>query len=209
MPRSEPREHMPYFLPVLIPGRTEPVQVPCSLPDSWTFDVFLPDRGVRKVSVFWKSSDPFKMGACEVVLALPDPDTANHVDGDPYWVAEDEEQRMQDASGGVLEDLLCGLGRKALASRCCQNLSVAHPLVAIARAFLAECAAFDAAVNAAMAMPRACGQVLALNDPGTEDHSPSKTLLAAYIQWCVDEACKAQDEKAQCQARDYEPVVSY
>lgn len=196
-------------LPILIPGRTEPVQVPCSLPDSWTFDVFLPDRGVRKVSVFWKSSDPLKMDACEVALSLPDPDTANHIDGDPYWVAEDEHQRMQDAAGDVLSYVMHRLGLLSTEKRSPVRIPP-EAISAIARSFLAECEAFETQVAACHAMPRKAGLLIAISDPRQDTRcKPSAMLLDAYVEWCVDEACKAQDAKAQRQARDYEPVVSY
>jgi hypothetical protein len=185
---------MPSFLPILIPGRTEPVNVPCSLPDSWTFDVFLPDRGIRKVAVFWKSSDPLQIDYCETALANPETDIA-HFLCDPYLVDQDEDQRMQDAAGDVLEAVLIRMDLSPT-SRKPGVVRDAHlPLQQIARAFLAECRAFEAVLSAHTALPRAAGCIATIGDP-SQGAAHSVGLLQRYVQWCVDEACKAQDAKA-------------
>jgi hypothetical protein len=55
-------------------------------------------------------------------------------------------------------------------------------------------------------MPRAAGQVLALWSPREGVNlTPSMHMLRAYVDWSVEEACKAQDAKARRQSTEHLP----
>jgi hypothetical protein len=164
-----------------------------------TFNVFLPERGVREVTAFWASTDPVKVDACEVALAAPNVAffVARRVASrDPYSVTEDETTAMQEAAGDVLAVVLDRLGIHA---RMRGPVKEVDALSSIARAHLAECAAFNALLDAHKAMPRAAASICSASDP-KDGEGRAAGLLKDFAGWAVDEACKAQDEAAKREA---------
>ncbi len=81
------------------------------------------------------------------------------------------------------------------------------PLPAIALAYEAECAAYDACVKADASLPNILrGEVILMSHPSDEGvsgvYSRAARMLAKYVEHVVENACKAQTERAESQAKE-------
>jgi hypothetical protein len=75
-------------------------------------------------------------------------------------------------------------------------------LCAIALAYEAETAAYDAAVRALAALPRVLHSLALLpTHPAENDYSPAVLMLRKYVEHVVEQACKAQTERTEAQAK--------
>lgn len=182
-------------LPILIPGRAEPVNVPFALEPgfSFTVDVFLPKGGVQSVSAWLTTRD---LTTAEIAK----------VDGRRVDLADDEQQRADEAAVDVLAAVLM---RLQVGGRVPDDTSGTHTLHAIARAYLAEVAAYEAQREAMKALPMPCrSPVLMPSDPtATTGHwrpnAVSHAMLETYVGWCFEEAQRTQADKAQRQAEEW------
>lgn len=190
-------------LPILAPGRTEPINVPCRLEDSFLFDVFLSSRGVRPFCAWLSSTDPLTAEIRDVTLAKPETDP-RHVGG-AYDLDEDEQRRADEAAGEGLYGLL---GRLQLdISRAPRVGHHRDVLNAIALAHEAECKAWEALRAAHVALhgrapfyePNPASDELA----GPQWASKSARMLEAYVERCVDEAREVQRLKAEKQQAEH------
>jgi hypothetical protein len=197
-------------LPILIPGRTEPVKVPCRLPESITFRAFLPSRGVREFTLWLSSTDPLK---AEVVDVQP-----TNREGDPRgpdgWALDSDEQRhADDAAADVLSGILANLGllpstrlSMAIPPSIKALAHISAPLHSIAKAYAAEVAAYEALLAAWEPLPaRIAGDDLLPTNPA-ENGSLAARLLASYVDAVTDESCIAQADKAEKQAAEWQPA---
>jgi hypothetical protein len=186
-------------IPILVPGRVEPVNVPFALEPAFGFDVlvFLPDWGVRAFSVALDSRDLTEAEVHDV-----QPHGADLMRRD---LSEAERRAADEAAGDALRGVMARLGELPHASQ--MTAFRCTPLEAIARAYLAEEAAHNAAVAAHRMLPVAVHSPSLLDeDPTAADAtwlSPSRRMLAAYVEWCFEEAQKAQAAKAQRQANEW------
>lgn len=192
-------------LPILVPGRPTPINVPCRLPDSFTFSAFLPSRGLREFTAWLTSTDPLKAEVEEVTL--------NGVEGDPriphaYELDEDEQRRADEAAADVLDEALKRLG--LIPPTRTPNPASTHHLVlhSIATTYVAEEALFGETVRLSQHMRRLLPKTTAekdvlkmavLDDDKTPENSPSVYALAAYVEHALDAACLSQNAKAEAQ----------
>lgn len=188
-------------LPILVPGRTTPVHVPCALPESFSVSAFLPSRGLREFTCWLTTRDPLTAEIKDVVL--------NNHEGDPrgpngYELDEDEQKRADEAAVDVLEAMLAGLGIHASLRGPVKE----EPLrSAIALAFHAERHAVDMGIalhTAYVARDRDhAGDILKrVPDLGTErgqDASAACEAMRCFVSDALDAACAAQSEKAEAQ----------
>lgn len=198
---------MPSVLPILIPSRSEPINVPCELPDSFTFSAFLPARGVRRITAWLTSCDVKDAEIKDVVLAEPEQDPR----GDEWALDSDEQVIADEAAGSVLDGLLksmrIGMDRQP---RMRGDYFPSMPLDAIALAHEAECKAWEAlrAVHVAV-NPKGWFYV---PSPATEQDSEGWVSWAAnYLQQYMDRAlddalclarAKAERQQAEHPRRD-------
>lgn len=203
-------------LPILVPGRTEPVHVPCRLPECFTFTVFLPSRGLRTFTAWLSSTDPLKAEVKDVVLDMPETDP-RHVGG-PYELDDDEQRRADEAAGDVIDTLLGFLALNTKTRAPFQpNDSEAvrrRILHAIALSWHAEeiaverqtmlCHALDVA-GLRDASRDAYAKVPDLTARRGQDASPSVEALGGYVEHVVDVATSAQKAKAEKQKAEWTP----
>lgn len=197
-------------LPILIPGRTEPVNVPCRLPESITFRAFLPSRGVREFTLWLTSTDPLKAEVSDV--------QPTNREGDPRgpdgWALDSDEQRhADDAAADVLDHVLRLLNLFGTARVPCESnrTSDCPPLHAIATAHVTECAAWDA-LFAAHKATTAPHTPFDEPNPATDETSGglwasrAARMLDGYVERVTDAAVKVQDAKADKQAEEWQPT---
>lgn len=191
-------------LPILVPGRSTPINVPCRLPDSFTFSAFLPSRGVREFTAWLTSTDPLKAEVGEVTL--------NGREGDPriphaYELDEDEQRRADEAAADVLTNLygwlrLDPVGREPFPTSPTSN-AAESTLQPLALAHEAECKAWEALRAAHVALHGRAPFYDA--DPSKDElagpqwASKSARLLETYVERTLDFACLAQQDKAEAQ----------
>ena len=198
-----------HTLPILVPGRSTPINVPCRLPDAFTFDVFLPSRGARPFCAWLSSTDPLEAEIKDVTLATPETDR-RHVGG-AYDLDEDEQRRADEAAGDVLRVLLGRLGIDATQRIPFQ--STTSPRHALALAHEAECKAWEARRVAHVALhgrapfyePNPASDEIA----GPQWASKAARLLEAYVERCLNEATAVQKAKAEKQAATWEPPPAH
>lgn len=193
-------------LPILVPGRSTPVLVPCRLPESVTFLAFLPSRGVREFTLWLTSTNPLK---AEIADVQPTNKEGDPRGPDGWTLDEDESRHADDAAADVLDGILVRLG----INRRGPNY-VVPVLTAIAKALETE----EAAVAAGSALVNLFRKE---QRSGTEDidkripnlatergqhHSAACEALRCYVDAVVDEACVAQAGKAEKQAAEWSPV---
>lgn len=188
---------MKSFLPILIPGQSEPVRVPCSLPDSFTFAAFLPSRGVRYFTAWLTTTDPLTAEVGDVLLVAGD--------GDPrgpsgFELDDDEQRRADEAAVDVLTNILkwCGLGPATRAPL--HTVKGEDVRAAIARAFSAEELAFVALTKAWQALPvRLQQHDISPAAPQEAEASRAAVMLSRYVEHVVEQTCLAQRQKAEKQ----------
>lgn len=194
-----------HTLPILVPGRSTPINVPCRLPDAFTFDVFLPSRGIRPFCAWPTSTDPLTAEIHEVTLAKPETDP-RHVGG-AYDLDEDEQRRADEAAADVLDSLLGRLLLEGTRTPRPSNEVNGRELHAIALAHEAERAAWEALRAAHVALhgrapfyePNPASDEVA----GPQWASKAARLLEAYVERCVDEAREVQRLKAEKQQAEH------
>lgn len=196
-------------LPILVPGRTEPISVPCRLEDSFLFDAFLPSRGVRPFCAWLSSTDPLTAEVKDVTLAKPETDP-RHVGG-AYDLDEDEQRRADEAAAGVLVEILHNLNVSPRDRLALANAPISLHTIALAHE--AECKAWEALRSAHMALhgrtPFYEANPASDELAGPQWASKAARLLETYVERCVDEACAAQTAKAEKQAATWEPPPSH
>ena len=204
-------------LPILVPDNnpadTSTINVPCTLPDSFDFRVFLPSRGVRTFTCWLTSTDPLKAEVKDVQLA--------NREGDPragltYEVDSDEQQRADDDASSVLDGILGMLGvcfntRKPLPLDPRPG-SRAAVLQAIAKALSAEEDAVSVQ-NSLWLRLREAGMNDAAREVGDRTHdltrrkgqeqSPACEAMRCYVSHVVDAAVLAQSDKADRQLAEH------
>lgn len=191
-------------LPILVPGRTHPINVPCRLTESFTFSAFLPSRGLREFTCWLTSTDPLKAEVGEVTL--------NGAEGDPsiphaYELDEDEQRRADEAAADVLTNLygwlrLDPVGREPFPTSPTSN-AAESTLQPLALAHEAECKAWEALRAAHVTLHGRAPFYDA--DPSKDElagpqwASKSARLLETYVEQVLDAACLAQKAKAEAQ----------
>lgn len=203
-------------LPILVPGRTAPVLVPCRLPESVTFLAFLPSRGVREFTLWLTSTDPLK---AEVADVQPTNKEGDPRGPDGWTLDEDEARRADDAAADVLGAVIAGLGLR-VHLRGPIAVTGLYPrgqdvLASIGKAWDAECTAVQAGTalyhlfleaKKNTAAEDVYKRVSDLTTPRGQDESAACEALRCYVDAVVDEACVAQADKAEKQAAEWSPV---
>lgn len=200
-----------HTLPILVPGRSTPVHVPCALPESFGFDAFLPSRGVRSFTCWLTTRDPLTAEVKDVVL--------NGAEGDPrlpngYELDEDEQKRADEAAGDVLTHLLATHLNILPTHRTPRKPEPMHEvLCAIALAFHAEQHAVEMAQRLhGVYLPRDADHAhdIAKRIPDLlsergQDRSPACEAMRCYVSEALDAACTAQADKAEAQRDAWAP----
>lgn len=202
-------------LPIIVPGTpTRTVNVPCALPPSFCFDVFLPARGIRPFCAWLSSTDPLKAEVQDVTLARPEKEARFHGagSGGAYSLEEDEEKRADEAAGDVFRAIICRLGINKPPLWVQYDAHSALPVIAYA--WKAEVAAYAAQASVIgcwrqVGNTRVADELAALvtdiNSPSGWAKSPACEALRHYVEAVVGEACKAQADKAGRQEILWEP----
>lgn len=204
---------MKSILPIVVPGTgpisTRTVEVPCRLPESFDFRVFLPSRGVRTFTCWLTSVDPLKAEVKDVQLS--------NREGDPraglaYEVDADEQQRADEAGGDVLDAVLGMLGlipatRRPLplVARPGSRASALHAIALALSAqedFESRCASMGIALRKA-GLADADRDAWELVHEGDEDESPACVAMRGYVEHVLDAACCAQADKADRQLAEH------
>lgn len=109
---------------------------------------------------------------------------------------EDHREAACDAVDAVWQTIRSALGISG-------PVPPGSPLPAIALAYEAECAAYDACVKAHSALPRVLHSPALLTPSHPDDAagyanvSRASKMLAKYVEYVVEQACKAQTERAE------------
>lgn len=160
------------------------VQVPCRLPDSFTFWFHLPTYGKAKATALLHDYDEpaaAMIGEIEVEVGV-----------------ERDSQATVSAAGRAASAIM----GEAMA----QLTSQSDALVLIASAYEAEASAYDACVKAHAALPRRLHSPALLPRHPSEEGaagitSPAVLMLRKYVEYVFEEACAAQTERAEAQAK--------
>lgn len=167
-------------------------KVPHRFVDAVTLEVFLPSRGIRKVTAFFDSRDIAAAEISDVALAHEETDPRC---GKGYELDADEQSRADEAAGDVVDALMAKLG--ALVTR--QGYTFNTPVLeAVAMAYAAEVAAHEAQTQA----------WAALHGEGTGTHLLSampaaERMLETYVERALDEAVLEQGAKAREQQAEH------
>jgi hypothetical protein len=194
-------------LPIIVPGPgsipTRTVNVPCALPPSFCFDVFLPARGIRPFCAWLSSTDPLKAEVQDVTLAKPEKDARFHGvgSGGAYSLDEDEEKRADEAAGDVFRALFARLLPVAQHAGMPENST----LEAIAHAWEAECKAVEAGTSLyrlflgdkSSAASDINALIPDLTNPDWQRFSTACEAMRCYVAKVIEEAQVAQIEKAE------------
>lgn len=198
-----------HTLPIPI-SNARTVDVPCDLPESFDFQVFLPSRGIRTFTAWLTSKGPKEAEVKDVQLS--------NREGDPraglsYEVDEDEQRRADEAAGDVLVSTLTLLGLAASCERVPLPISSGSDVRrAIGLAWDAEelaverqtqlCAALDRA-KLSDASRDAYKLVPDLTSERGKHHSAACEAMRGYVEHVVEQAVLAQSANAERQLADY------
>lgn len=203
-----------HTLPILVPGRSTPIHVPCTLPESFSVSAFLPSRGLREFTCWLTTRDPLTAEVKDVVL--------NNREGDPrgpngYELDEDEQRRADEAASDVLGEVLNLLGLHGAARTpgawAGPQGSDAAPLHAIAFAFHAEQYAVEMGSRLhALYLKREVAysedinkRIPDLTSERGQDDSAACEAMRCYVSEAQDAACAAQSDKAEAQRDAWVP----
>ena len=170
------------------------VDVPCRMVDSFTFEVFLPSRGIRQFTAFLNSRNVAKAEISDVALASPETDPRL---GTGYEVDEDEQSRADEAAGDIMERFYEALG-----------MAIARPEPTFGNQLLESFAlAFSAEVNAysmeATAWAMLHGENVSYPMPHPAVETPAgytslaARMLATYMERLMDRCVSEQQAKAK------------
>jgi hypothetical protein len=198
-----------HTLPILLPGnlgQDRTVDVPCKLPESFDFRVFLPSRGVRTFTAWLTSTNPLKAEVKDVQLANREGDPRSSLS---YEVDDDEQKRADEAAGDVLEGLCKRLGADARG----EFPGVHVPILgAIANTWEAEELAVSraTAVYALFLADKATSAAEDINKripdltaPSGQERSPACEAMRCYVDRALEQAMLAQSEKADRQQAEH------
>lgn len=198
-----------HTLPILVPGRSTPIHVPCALPESFSVSAFLPSRGLREFTCWLTSRDPLTAEVKDVVL--------NNREGDPrgpngYELDEDEQTRADEAADYVLAGLLNALSLY-LPTRSPLIAPTPPVLAAIALAFHAEAHAVEMGSRLhALYLKREVShsedinkRIPDLTSERGQDASAACEAMRCYVAEALDAACSAQSDKAEAQRDAHAP----
>lgn len=167
------------------------VEVPCRLPEAFTFWFHLPGYGKAKATAYLTGFDNLLSGP-----------TVDDVELEVGIGSEDGIPEMDAVAGVILGAIKSQLGIYGgdMSATC---------LPAIALAYEAEVAAYDAAVKAHASLPRVLHSP-ALVKPHPDDREyrykgDAALMLAKYVEHVVEQACKAQTERAEQDAKAVAP----
>lgn len=160
---------------------TRTVEVPCRLPDSFNFKFHDFHTTLRAVAYLSGCDNPATASVSDVELVQgPDIECSKLM----HELAEACLWRAQ-AYLGIGDPLPAG-----------------SPLPAIATAYEAEVAAYAAGVLAYHELPRRLfSMALVPTHPSESAMSPAVLMLAKYVEYVFEQACAAQTERAEVQAK--------
>lgn len=160
------------------------VEIPCRLPEAFDFSIHAPGHGVVKCTAYLAGFN------------VPREATVGDVEAEGYS-GFDLSHLMDAGAQAILADAKRRLGLLSMEGR-------GDALATIALAYEAEVASHFAQFKALQALPRA------LQSPGLVSTHPSERetyaggavgMLAKYVEWVFEQACKAQSERAEAQAK--------
>lgn len=172
------------------------VDVPCRMVDSFTFEVFLPSRGIRQFTAFLNSRNVAKAEISDVALASPETDPRLASGYGAYWADSDEQARADEAAGDIMERFYEALG-----------MAIARPEPTFGNQLLESFAlAFSAEVNAysmeATAWAMLHGEKFSHPMPHPAVETPAgytslaARMLATYMERLMDRCVSEQQAKA-------------
>jgi hypothetical protein len=174
-------------LSIIVPVYNDPniahrtIEVPCRLPEAFTFWFHLPHYGAAKATAYLSE---WELDEMEVTVGLP---------------ISEAEPIAASAADSLLASVKSVLGL----SPSTHSVAADVILSAIALAYESEVAAYDAALKAYAALPGYLYSLaLAPNHPAENDYSPAVLMLRKYVEHVVEQACKAQTERAEAQAKE-------
>ena len=193
---------MPSTLPILVSGRSDPINVPCELSDSFTFTAYLPSRGLREFTAWLTSIDPREAEIADVTLGMPE--KLAHAVGGAYDLDDDEQHRADEAASDALWNMLCAVGLNPVTRQGVNTAREPAALALIALAHEAECKAWEALRAAHGAMGGTAYDFYEANPASDELAGPqwaskAARMLETYVTRCLDEALLAQRIKAEKQ----------
>lgn len=172
------------------------VDVPCRMVDSFTFDVFLPSRGLRKFTAFLDSRNVSRAEISDVTLASPEMDPRFGTSMGVYGLDADEQERADEAAGDIMERFYETLG-----------LAISRPeptfgnltLESLALAFASEVKTY-ATLDAAWTSLHGSASSLPVPSPTSETPagytSLAARMLATYMERLMDRCVSEQQAKA-------------
>lgn len=146
------------------------IEVPCRLPDSFTFWFKQTGYGNAKATALLNDFDEPKavsIAECELLVGI------GNEDGIP---------EMDTAAKSILATIKAALGITG-------PVPPGSPLPSIALAYEAECAAYDACLSAHASLPRVLsGDAVYWSDPREGHSSAAARMLAKYVEHVVQNA---------------------
>lgn len=167
-------------------GLPRTIEVPCRFPESFSMRLAAFGTTLNVVAYVnhWDDPSAASIGDVELVQG-PDVEC---------------EAFMREMAEAVLERAKARLGLVDTG-----HSANYEPLPSIALAYEAEVAAYDAAVKAHAALPRALhSPALLKSHPADRDYrykGDAALLLAAYVTYVFEQACLAQTERAETQSK--------
>lgn len=174
------------------------VDVPCRMVDSFTFEVFIPSRGLRKFTAFLNSRNVAKAEISDVTLASPEMDPRLGASMGVYGLDADEQERADEAAGDIMERFYGLIG-----------IAIARPEPTFGNLTLEPLAlAFDSEVKSHMALNAAwtslhgAKSAYPQQDPRTAETpagyvSRAAQMLATYMERLLDRCVLEQQAKAK------------
>lgn len=167
---------------------TRTVEVPCRLPEAFEFKAAVNGKAIPTTAFLCDFATP----ATAHISATEVPSSYEEAPGEAVAVK-------------VAADCILATAKQSL-GLVLPGFSATTPptLRAIALAYEAECAAHDAQCKALWALPRP------LQNPGLVGTHPSEResysggavgMLAQYVAWVFEQACDAQTQRAEAQAK--------
>lgn len=155
---------------------TRTIEVPCRLPESFNFKF---------------AGKTYTADLLDLALVTVEPDGDKEPCTDEYNEAGATAEAILASVKGTLGLILPGF-----------SATTSPVLSSIALAYEAEVSAYEAALRAHAALPRVLHSFALLpTNPAENDYSPAVLMLRKYVEHVVEQACKAQTERAEQAAK--------
>jgi hypothetical protein len=176
---------VPFYNDPNVSHRT--IEVPCRLPEAFNFWFHLEGFGNAKATALiddYEETAAATVGEIEVA------------------VGSDRDSQTTINAAAREASIIFGRIRSGLHLSPFKAVGSTQVLTAIALAYEAEVAAYDLAISAHALLPRVLvGDAMYWRDPREDDSGRAVLMLRKYVEHVVEQACKAQTERAEAQAK--------